>query len=152
MQAIGIDVGGSGVKAALVDVAAGGFVGERVRIDTPQPATPDAVADAAREVIAGFPADAPVGIGFPAPVVGGVTMTAANVDPAWIGAPARDLFAARLGRPVVVLNDADAAGVGEARHGAAQQAGYLVLATIFVVVSLVVDILYAILDPRLRHR
>lgn len=120
MRAIGIDVGGSGVKAALVDVASGEFVGERVRVDTPQPATPDAVVSASRALIGAFPADVPVGIGFPAPVIDGVTMTAANVDPSWVGAPARDLFASGLGRPVVIVNDADAAGVGEARHGAAR--------------------------------
>lgn len=119
MRAIGIDVGGSGVKAALVDVVAGEFIGDRVRVDTPQPATPEAVVGAARELIAAFPPDLPVGIGFPAPIIGGATMTAANVDPAWVGAPARDLFAEGLGRSVVMVNDADAAGVGEARHGAA---------------------------------
>lgn len=127
MQAIGIDVGGSGVKAALVDVAAGEFVGDRVRVDTPQPATPDAVVSAARELIAGFPSDLPVGVGFPAPVIGGVTTTAANVDAGWVGAPAAELFTRGLGRPVVVVNDADAAGVGEARHGAARDVPGVVL-------------------------
>lgn len=120
MRAIGIDVGGSGVKAALVDVGTGEFVGDRVRVDTPQPATPDSVVSASRDLIAAFPAGLPVGVGFPAPVIDGVTMTAANVDSAWVGAPAHDLFAQGLGRPVVVVNDADAAGVGEARHGAAR--------------------------------
>ncbi|MBM3634027.1 MAG: ROK family protein [Actinobacteria bacterium] len=131
MQAIGIDVGGSGVKAALVDIAAGEFVGDRVRVDTPQPATPDAVVVAARDLIAGFPAHLPVGIGFPAPVIDGVTTTAANVDAGWVGAPARDLFTKGLGRAAVVVNDADAAGVGEARHGAARgEAGVVLLLTL----------------------
>lgn len=131
MQAIGVDVGGSGVKAALVDLATGGFVGERVRVDTPQPATPDAVVAATRQIIAAFPAHLPVGIGFPAPVVDGVTTTAAHVDPAWVGAPARDLFTRALGRPVALLNDADAAGVGEARFGAARGApGVVVVLTL----------------------
>lgn len=131
MRAIGIDVGGSGVKAALVDIAAGEFVGDRVRVDTPQPATPDAVVAATRDLIAGFPADLPVGIGFPAPVIDGVTTTAANVDAAWVGAPARDLFADALGRAVVVVNDADAAGVGEVRHGAARgEPGVVLLLTL----------------------
>jgi polyphosphate glucokinase len=120
MRAIGVDVGGSGVKAALVDLAAGDIVGERLRIDTPQPATPDAVIGATRELIAAFPADLPTGVGFPAPVVDGVTTTAAHVDAAWVGAPARELFARGLGRPVAVLNDADAAGLAEARFGAAR--------------------------------
>lgn len=119
MQAIGIDVGGSGIKAALVDLAAGCFVGERVRVDTPQPATPDAVIAAARAAIGAFPEDLPVGVGFPAPVVDGVTTTASHVDPAWVGARARELLSHGLGRPVALVNDADAAGLAEARFGAA---------------------------------
>jgi polyphosphate glucokinase len=119
MQAIGVDVGGSGIKAALVDTVTGEFVGDRVRIDTPRPATPEAVVSGTRDLIAHLPADVPIGVGFPAPVVEGVTTTAAHVDPTWVGAPARRLFSEELGRPVVVINDADAAGVGEARYGAA---------------------------------
>jgi len=131
MQAIGIDVGGSGVKAALVDTRTGEFIGERVRVDTPQPATPDAVVAATRDLIAHLPAEAPIGVGFPAPVVDGVTTTASHVDPAWVGASARDLFTRGLGRPVVLLNDADAAGVGEARFGAARGApGVVVVLTL----------------------
>lgn len=131
MRAIGIDVGGSAIKAAVVDLSAGELVGERVRVDTPRPATPDAVIAAAREAIAEFPPDLPVGVGFPAPVVGGVTTTAANVDPAWVGAPAHDLLAAGLGRPVALLNDADAAGLAEARFGAAAEvAGVVIMLTL----------------------
>ena len=131
MRAIGIDVGGSGIKAAVVDLAAGDFAGERVRIDTPQPATPDAVVAAVRDLIAPFPRDLPVGVGFPSPVVDGVTTTAAHVDSGWVGAPACDLFARGLGRPVTVLNDADAAGVAEARFGAARgRAGVVILLTL----------------------
>jgi polyphosphate glucokinase len=131
MQAIGIDVGGSGVKAALVDTRTGEFIGERVRVDTPQPATPDAVVAATRDLIAHLPAEAPIGVGFPAPVVDGVTTTASHVDPAWVGAAARDLFTHALGRPVVLLNDADAAGMGEARFGAAREApGVVVVLTL----------------------
>jgi len=131
MRAIGIDVGGSGIKAAVVDLAAGDFAGERVRIDTPKPATPDAVVAAVRDLIAPVPRDLPVGVGFPSPVVDGVTTTAAHVDSGWVGAPARDLFARGLGRPVTVLNDADAAGVAEARFGAARgRAGVVILLTL----------------------
>lgn len=119
MQAIGIDVGGSGIKAALVDLDAGDLAGERVRVDTPQPATPASVVAATRDLIAGFPGDLPVGVGFPAPVVDGVTTTAAHVDALWVDAPARELFTQGLGRPVALLNDADAAGIAEARFGAA---------------------------------
>lgn len=131
MRAIGIDVGGSGIKAAVVDTATGELCTERLRVDTPQPATPDAVVAATRNLIAPFPHDLPVGAGFPAPVVNGVTTTAAHVDGAWVGAPARDLFSHGLGRPVAVLNDADAAGVAEARFGAAAGvAGVVVLLTL----------------------
>ncbi len=131
MQAIGVDVGGTGIKAALVDTATGEFHGERVRIGTPHPATPPAVLSATRELIAHLPMAAPVGIGFPAPVVDGVTTTAAHVDPAWVGAPARRLFADALGRPVALVNDADAAGVAEARYGAARDVeGVVVVLTL----------------------
>ncbi len=131
MQAIGIDVGGSGVKAALVDTRTGEFIGERVRMDTPQPATPDTVVAATRDLIAHLPADVPIGVGFPAPVVDGVTTIASHVDAAWVGAPAHDLFSRALGGPVALLNDADAAGVGEARFGAARGApGMVVVLTL----------------------
>jgi polyphosphate glucokinase len=131
MQALGVDVGGSGIKAALVDTAAGEFVGERVRRVTPQPATPAAVVEATRGIVEGFDFTGPVGIGFPAPVVGGVTMLAANVDPAWIGAPAEALFTTALDRPVAFVNDADAAGLAEAAFGAARGvAGVVVVLTL----------------------
>lgn len=131
MQAIGVDVGGSGVKAALVDLGSGEFLGERLRVDTPQPATPDAVVSATRQLVAGFPDHLPVGIGFPAPVVDGITTTAAHVDAAWVDAPARRLFGQGLGRDVVVLNDADAAGLAESRFGAAAgEPGVVVVLTL----------------------
>lgn len=131
MRAIGIDVGGSGIKAAVVDVATGDLITDRVRVDTPQPATPPAVTAAARGLIAPFPSELPVGVGFPAPVVNGVTTTAAHVDAAWVGAPARDLFCQGMGRPVALINDADAAGVAEARFGAAAGVrGVVVLLTL----------------------
>ncbi len=131
MGAIGIDVGGSGIKAAVVDLATGTFTGERVRVDTPTPVTPDAVVSATRALIAPFPGGLPVGVGFPAPVIAGVTTTAAHVDHGWVGAPARDLFTRGLGRPVAVLNDADAAGIAEARFGAARgHPGVVILLTL----------------------
>jgi polyphosphate glucokinase len=120
MRALGVDVGGSGIKAAVVDAAEGRFVGERLRLDTPRPATPAAVVQVVREMASVMDHHGPVGIGVPAPVLGGVTTLAANIDPAWVGAPAQRMFADALGRPVALLNDADAAGVGEAAFGAAR--------------------------------
>ena len=120
---IGVDIGGSGIKGAPVDLAVGKFAADRVRIPTPMPSTPEAVAPVVGQIVRGFanePADVPVGVTFPAVVQHGVTMTAANVDHTWIGADAERLFTAALGRPVVVVNDADAAGLAEARYGAAR--------------------------------
>lgn len=129
--ALGIDVGGSGIKAALVDLDAGQFIGERVRVETPQPATPDAVVAATASLITPFGHDGPIGIGFPSPIVGGVTTLAANIDQAWVGAQAEQLFSAGLGAPVTVINDADAAGVAEARYGAAHGVpGVVILLTL----------------------
>ena len=116
--ALGVDIGGSGIKGALVDLGRGALAVERVRLDTPQPATPEAVIATTAEVIRSFPSDGPVGIGLPAAIVGGVVMTAANLDPAWIGASAEQLFSAAVGRPCALLNDADAAGLAEVRYGA----------------------------------
>lgn len=115
---LGIDIGGSGIKGALVDVASGELVGERERIDTPRPATPEAVAEVVARLVRHFDYRGPVGCAFPAVVRGGVTHSAANVDDAWIGAPAQRLFEAATGRPVTLLNDADAAGVAEMAFGA----------------------------------
>lgn len=118
-QGFGVDVGGSGIKGGVVDLETGELVGERVRIDTPQPATPAAVADTVAEVVARFGWEGPVGLTLPAVVKSGVARSAANIDPAWIGTDARALFADRLGgRAVTVLNDADAAGLAEYRYGA----------------------------------
>ena len=116
---IGVDIGGSGIKAGIVDSRRGVLVGERVRVPTPQPATPEAVVAATAEVIASVgPDQGPVGIGVPGPIVQGVVMMAANLDRSWVGAPAAELFSAAVGRPCTVMNDADAAGVAEMRFGA----------------------------------
>jgi len=117
-RALGVDIGGSGIKGGIVDLAAGELIGERVRVPTPQPATPEAVIAATAELVAGFDEDGPVGIGLPAAIVGGVVMTAANLDPAWIGIGAERVVSAAIGRPCVMLNDADAAGLAEIRFGA----------------------------------
>ncbi|MEO5941549.1 MAG: ROK family protein, partial [Candidatus Limnocylindrales bacterium] len=110
---LGIDIGGSGIKGAPVDTRRGELVAERIRIPTPQPATPAAVAEVVAEVVGGFEARGAVGITFPAVVRQGVVGSAANVDKSWIGTNATELLETRVGRPVVVLNDADAAGLAE---------------------------------------
>jgi polyphosphate glucokinase len=114
-----VDIGGSGIKAGIVDARRGVLVGERVRVATPQPAVPEAVVAATAALVAGLGADAgPVGIGVPGAIVSGRVMTAANIDHSWIGVEAADLFSAAIGRPCVVLNDADAGGLAEMRFGA----------------------------------
>ena len=118
MQALGIDIGGTGIKGAPVDVAAGKLLAARNKIDTPRPAKPDAVADVVHQLTTFFNWSGSVGITFPGVVVDGVTRTAANLDPAWIGLDARELFGKATGNQVKVLNDADAAGVAEMTFGA----------------------------------
>ena len=118
MRALGIDIGGSGIKAAPVDVTTGKLLAERQKIDTPRPALPDAVADVVNKLTASFSWSGPVGITFPGVVTDGVTRTAANMDPAWIGLDAGGLFARAAGNPVRLMNDADAAGVAEMTFGA----------------------------------
>ncbi|MBF6297512.1 ROK family protein [Nocardia amamiensis] len=131
-HAFGIDIGGSGVKGAAVDLATGELVHERIKIATPHPATPQAVAEAVAELVAKAEWDGPVGLTLPAVVIGGVARTAANIDKSWIGTDARELFSAALGgRPVTVLNDADAAGMAEDRYGAAKDFAGLVLLLTF---------------------
>jgi len=127
---IGIDIGGSGVKGAPVDVADGRLTSDRYRIPTPQPSKTGSVVEVAREVAAKFgPADR-VGVTFPGVVQGGVTRTAANMDHSWIDAPAAELFTKALGAPVVVLNDADAAGIAEMEFGAGRgQRGVTIMLT-----------------------
>lgn len=115
----GVDIGGSGVKGCVVDMDTGLLAQERHRIPTPQPSTPKAVAEVVAEVVGHFDWQGPVGITLPCVIKSGTARTAANVDHAWIGTDAAKLFSKALGgRPVVVLNDADAAGMAEAKHGA----------------------------------
>jgi polyphosphate glucokinase len=118
MHALGIDIGGTGIKAAPVDVTAGKLLAERRKIDTPRPAVPEAMADVVHQLQQAFDWSGPVGITFPGVVIDGVIRTAANLDPAWIGVDARELFGKATGSPVKVLNDADAAGVAEMTFGA----------------------------------
>ena len=117
---LGIDIGGSGIKGAPVDLVSGTLVSERLRFKTPRPARPEAVAAEVRRLAQAFPeVTGPVGCTFPAIVLSGRVNSAANVDSSWIGVDADRLFSEWCGRPVAVVNDADAAGLAEARVGAA---------------------------------
>ena len=118
MVVLGIDIGGSGVKGAPVDPALGELTAERHRVPTPQPSDVTSVVKAVTEVVAHFETPDRVGVTFPGVVTDGVVRTAANMDKSWVGAPAAQLFADAIGRPAVVLNDADAAGVAEMTFGA----------------------------------
>ncbi|MGW1071374.1 polyphosphate--glucose phosphotransferase [Streptomyces sp. NPDC002537] len=121
MNVFGVDIGGSGIKGAPVDLTRGELTEDRFKVLTPQPATPDAVADSVRQVVENFGRSGrPVGVTFPGVVVDGVTRTAANVAKDWVGVDAAGLLGERLGAPVTVLNDADAAGLAELHHGAAR--------------------------------
>lgn len=128
---IGIDIGGSGVKGALVNLDSGEFIGSRIRIETPQPSTPKAVAVVCKEIIDGLGAtkDIPIGITVPAPVVHGRVPFIANLDKSWAGIDVNTLFTIELDRPVTVLNDADAAGVAECYYGAAKNIPGTVIVT-----------------------
>jgi polyphosphate glucokinase len=118
MELVGIDIGGTGIKGAPVDVERGALTAERLRLPTPQPATPEAVAAVVAQVVANFPTTGTVGATFPAVIQNGVALTAANVDTSWIGQDVASRLGAAAARPFVVLNDADAAGLAEVRYGA----------------------------------
>lgn len=131
MEALGIDVGGSGIKAAPVDLRTGERLTKRKRIPTPRPSTPEAVFDVIEELVHIFDWTGPIGCAVPAVVRSGVTYTAANIDPSWIGCDARAALQDRFGVPVRVLNDADAAGLAENNFGAARDlSGVVVLLTL----------------------
>lgn len=131
-RGLGIDVGGSGVKGAIVDLADGSFIGERVRIDTPQPATPEAIAATVAEIVKTLEWQGAVGITVPCVVTDGVARSAANVDESWIGTDAVGLFKDALGGvPVAVVNDADAAGLAEDKYGAGKDADGIVILLTF---------------------
>lgn len=130
--ALGIDIGGSGIKGAVVDLTAGDFATERLRIETPQESTPDNVAAVVGEIVDNFAdqlGDGPIGITIPAIVLHGVTVSAANIHQSWVNCPAQKIFAEALGRDVVLVNDADAAGVAEVGFGAAKGHPGLVIVT-----------------------
>ncbi|MDX1890639.1 polyphosphate--glucose phosphotransferase [Mycolicibacterium sp. 050158] len=130
-RGFGVDVGGSGVKGGIVDLDTGQLIGERFKLPTPQPSTPEAVAETIATVVGEFGWEGGVGVTYPGVVTDGIVRTAANVDKGWIGTDAREVIGAALGgRAVTVLNDADAAGMAEERFGAGRDhAGVIVLLT-----------------------
>ncbi len=129
-ELIGVDVGGSGVKAAVVDLHTGQASG-RIRVPTPQPPTPDAIAAAVAGLVHQLPGTGTIGCTMPAVVENGVVRTATNIDKSWIGAHAATVISRAADRACVVLNDADAAGLAEARFGAARShRGLVVMVTV----------------------
>jgi polyphosphate glucokinase len=133
-RAIGIDIGGTGIKGAIVDVEAGQLLTDRVKVATPNGGEPNAIVAEVVSMIAGFGSDAdwlPVGVCFPAIIQNGMTMSAANVSKKWIGLKAEKLFEKSLKRDILFVNDADAAGVAELRYGAAKgKTGLVILTTL----------------------
>jgi polyphosphate glucokinase len=135
--AIGVDVGGSGIKAAVVDIDAGRFVSERLRVVTPNPATPEAVIASIGRLVrrlakaSGLAAGTPVGVGLPGVAMDNTLMTAANIDAAWIGFPVVERMRKVTARPVSIVNDADAAGIAEMRFGVGRgKAGVVIFLTL----------------------
>lgn len=129
---LGIDIGGSGIKGAPVNLETGEFAADRLRIATPKKSTPENVAKVVAEIVghfAGDIGDGAIGITVPAIVSRGITRSAANIDDSWIGCEAEKLFEDATGRNVYLMNDADAAGVAEDRYGAARDVDGLVIVT-----------------------
>jgi polyphosphate glucokinase len=130
-RGFGVDVGGSGIKGGIVDLDTGALIGDRYKLLTPQPSTPDAVAETVAAVVREFGWTGPLGVTYPGVVTDGIVRTAANVDKGWIGANAAEIIGTKLGgQAVTVLNDADAAGLAEERFGAGKDnTGVIVLLT-----------------------
>ncbi len=124
---LGIDIGGSGVKGAIVDVVSGELLTERIRIETPQPATPQAVLETIKEMLSDFKWQGQIGCGFPAVIQNGIAKTAANVDIGWIGVNIDKLIFEATQCPTKVVNDADAAGLAEVKFGAGKGVNGVVL-------------------------
>jgi polyphosphate glucokinase len=128
-QGFGIDIGGSGIKGATVDLATGTFAAQRIRVDTPQESTPENVVRVILEVLAAFDWRHPFGCTFPGIVKSGVIYSAANIDHSWLGVDLEKVLTERTGLPTTVINDADAAGVAEDRFGAAANVHGVVIVT-----------------------
>jgi polyphosphate glucokinase len=118
---LGIDIGGSGIKGAPVDISTGEFLAERHRIETPTPATPEAIAQVIKQLAEHFNWTGSIGCGFPAVVQNGLVYTASNIDASWININAKKLFSKVTGLKVTVINDADAAGLAEMKFGAGKK-------------------------------
>lgn len=132
-HAVGIDIGGTGIKGAVVDLATGELVTARVKLPTPEGGKPDDIAQVTKQVLEQLEADPalPVGVDFPAVVLHGKTMSAANVSKKWIGFEAEKFFETQLGHPILFVNDADAAGYAEVEYGAAKgRQGVVMLTTL----------------------
>ena len=128
---LGIDIGGSGMKAAVVDTSTGDFVTDKHRIETPQPATPAAMAEVVHQLASHFDWSGPIGVGFPGVVQSGIIRTAANLDNEWIDVDGDALFSEAAGCNVSMINDADAAGLAESRFGAGKDVpGVVILLTL----------------------
>jgi len=127
--AFGVDIGGSGIKGAPVDLSKGEFASDRKRIPTPDPSTPDAVSETVAAVVGSFDLDkgVPIGVTFPAVILHGVAQSAANVDKSWIGTNVEEAVHKATGRKALAVNDADAAGYAEVRYGAAKDVDGVVL-------------------------
>jgi polyphosphate glucokinase len=131
MQTLGIDVGGSGIKGAPVDIETGEMLAERLRIKTPKNAEPEPVAEVVKQIAESFKWNGPIGIGFPAPIKGGVAMMAANISEKWVGVNADALFTKITGCDCTLVNDADAAGLAEMAFGAGRgQPGTVIMLTL----------------------
>ena len=135
--AIGVDVGGSGIKAAVVDIEAGRLRSERIRVPTPMPSPPDAVLASIVRVVkrlarsSGLGESTPIGIGLPGVTIDGVLKSAANIDPAWIDFPVVERMGRLIKRPISIINDADAAGIAEMRFGVGKdQPGVVIFLTL----------------------
>ncbi len=131
MKILGVDIGGTGIKGAIVDTDSGTMLTERKRIETPQPATPEAVAATLKELVDSFDWKGPIGCGFPATIHHGTAFSAANIDKTWINTAVDELFTQTTGCPTFVINDADAAGICEIKFGAGKDVkGVVMMLTI----------------------
>ncbi len=131
MQVLGIDIGGSGIKGAPVDIETGSLLAERIRIKTPEAAEPKPVAETVAQIAQSFAWQGNIGIGFPAPIKNGAVMMAANISQQWVGINADQIFTSTTGHPCKVGNDADVAGLAEMAFGAGKdQAGTVLMLTL----------------------
>ncbi len=126
-QVLGVDVGGTGIKAALIDVESGELLSDRHRVETPRPATPDTMAEAVKRLVGEFDYDGPVGCCFPTIVVDGHAKSVSNLDESWRNVQIDDTFSRATGLPFIVINDADAAAIAEMRLGAGKGLDGLVI-------------------------